>query len=284
MKNVYFLSDAHLGSRAIEHGRTQERRLVNFLDSIKHKAAAVYLLGDMFDFWYEFRTVVPKGYTRFLGKLSELTDMGVEVHFFTGNHDIWCGDYLTRECGVVIHREPLTTEIYGKEFYLAHGDGLGDPDKNSNCCVPCFTAVPSKRCSPPSTPLERRVRTEVGKAQPPEKNRRERARLHGRKQRASCTVYQRVSEEPSEYKLLHLRPSAHRTGFDAECHRPRPYPRRLDKLFLLCRIRRREPVSGRVYRRGNQTVNHLPRLSRIVYSYKRLRKRTKNRNFLPGCL
>ena len=129
MKNVYFLSDAHLGSRAIEHGRTQERRLVNFLDSIKHKAAAVYLLGDMFDFWYEFRTVVPKGYTRFLGKLSELTDLGVEVHFFTGNHDLWCGDYLTKECGVMIHREPLTTEIFGKEFYLAHGDGLGDPDK-----------------------------------------------------------------------------------------------------------------------------------------------------------
>ena len=83
----------------------------------------------MFDFWYEFRLVVPKGYTRFLGKLSELTDMGVEVHFFTGNHDLWCGDYLTRECGVTIHREPVTTEIYGKEFYLAHGDGLGDPDK-----------------------------------------------------------------------------------------------------------------------------------------------------------
>ena len=129
MKNVYFLSDAHLGSLAIEHGRTQERRLVNFLDSIKHKAAAVYLLGDMFDFWYEFKTVVPKGYTRFLGKLSELTDRGVEVHFFTGNHDIWCDDYLTRECGLIIHREPMTTEIYGKEFYLAHGDGLGDPDK-----------------------------------------------------------------------------------------------------------------------------------------------------------
>ena len=73
MKNVYFLSDAHLGSRAIAHGRTQERRLVNFLDSIKHRAAAVYLLGDMFDFWYEFKLVVPKGYTRFLGKISELT-------------------------------------------------------------------------------------------------------------------------------------------------------------------------------------------------------------------
>lgn len=138
MKNVYFLSDAHLGSRAIEHGRTQERRLVNFLDSIKHKASAVYLLGDMFDFWYEFRLVVPKGYTRFLGKLSELTDMGVEVHFFTGNHDIWCGDYLSKECGVIIHREALTTEIYGKEFYLAHGDGLGDPDKNIQSSITVF--------------------------------------------------------------------------------------------------------------------------------------------------
>ncbi|MDR0962070.1 MAG: UDP-2,3-diacylglucosamine diphosphatase [Mediterranea sp.] len=129
MKQVYFLSDAHLGSLAIEHGRTQERRLVNFLDSIKHKASAIYLLGDMFDFWYEFRTVVPRGYTRFLGKLSELTDLGVEVHFFTGNHDIWCNDYLTRECGVTLHREPLTVEMHGKLFYLAHGDGLGDPDK-----------------------------------------------------------------------------------------------------------------------------------------------------------
>ncbi|MCD8292398.1 MAG: UDP-2,3-diacylglucosamine diphosphatase [Prevotellaceae bacterium] len=130
MKNIYFLSDAHLGSRAIEHGRTQERRLVNFLDSIKEKASAVYLLGDMFDFWYEFKLVVPKGYTRFLGKLSELTDRGVEVHYFTGNHDIWCGDYLTRECGVTLHREPITVELYGKEFYIAHGDGLGDTEKS----------------------------------------------------------------------------------------------------------------------------------------------------------
>ena len=128
VKNVYFLSDAHLGSRAIPHGRTQERRLVNFLDSIKHRASAIYLLGDMFDFWYEFKFVVPKGYTRFLGKLSELTDLGVEVHFFIGNHDIWCGDYLEKECGVIIHRSPMTCEIFGKEFYLAHGDGLGDTD------------------------------------------------------------------------------------------------------------------------------------------------------------
>jgi UDP-2,3-diacylglucosamine hydrolase len=126
MKNVYFLSDAHLGSRAIEHGRTQERRLVRFLDSVKEKAAAIYLLGDMFDFWYEYKYAVPKGFTRFLGKISELTDMGVEVHFFTGNHDIWAYDYLEKECGVILHKQPMTTEIYGKVFFLAHGDGLGD--------------------------------------------------------------------------------------------------------------------------------------------------------------
>ncbi|MBQ9286938.1 MAG: UDP-2,3-diacylglucosamine diphosphatase [Bacteroidaceae bacterium] len=127
-KNIYFLSDAHLGSRAIEHGRTQERRLVNFLDNIKNHAEAVYLLGDMFDFWFEYKTVVPKGFTRFLGKISELTDRGVEVHFFTGNHDMWCGDYLEKECGVILHRKPITVELHGKLFYLAHGDGLGDKD------------------------------------------------------------------------------------------------------------------------------------------------------------
>lgn len=129
MKKIYFLSDAHLGSWGIEHGRTQERRLVRFLDGIKHEAKAVYLLGDMFDFWHEWRYVVPKGYTRFLGKLSELADMGVEVHYFIGNHDIWTYGYLEEECGVTLHREPATVELYNKVFYLAHGDGLGDPDR-----------------------------------------------------------------------------------------------------------------------------------------------------------
>lgn len=128
MGNVYFLSDAHLGSLAIPHARMQERRLVRFLDSIKAKASAIYMLGDMFDFWDEYRYVVPKGYTRFLGKLSELTDSGVEVHFFTGNHDLWTYGYLQDECGVVVHKAPVTTEILGRVFYLAHGDGLGDPD------------------------------------------------------------------------------------------------------------------------------------------------------------
>lgn len=126
MKKIYFLSDAHLGSRAIADGRAKEKRLVNFLESIRQDAQAVYLLGDMFDFWYEFKLVVPKGFTRFLGKLSELTDQGIEVHFFTGNHDIWCGDYLEKECGVIIHREPCICQLGNYKCYLAHGDGLGD--------------------------------------------------------------------------------------------------------------------------------------------------------------
>lgn len=127
---IYFLSDAHLGSRAIEHPRTHERRVVNFLDAIKHKAEAVYLLGDMFDFWFEYKEVVPRGYTRFLGKLSELTDMGVEVHYFVGNHDQWMDDYLEKECGVILHHHPETIELHGKEFYLAHGHGLDYRDRN----------------------------------------------------------------------------------------------------------------------------------------------------------
>lgn len=126
---VYFISDAHLGSRALTSMRTRERCLVSFLDAVKDKASAIYMLGDMFDFWFEYRNVVPKGYTRFLGKLSELTDRGVEVHFFIGNHDIWCKDYLTEECGVIMHYEPMTVDIEGKLFYLAHGDGLGDSDR-----------------------------------------------------------------------------------------------------------------------------------------------------------
>lgn len=128
MKNIYFISDAHLGSRAIPHARQQERRLVRFLDEIKDKAQAVFMLGDMFDFWFEYRMVVPRGFTRFLGKVSELTDKGVEVHYFTGNHDIWCLDYLEKECGVILHRQPTTMELGDKAFYLGHGDGLGDPD------------------------------------------------------------------------------------------------------------------------------------------------------------
>lgn len=150
MKKIYFITDAHLGSRGVPDNRAQEQKLVRFLDSIKEEASAVYMLGDMFDFWYEYRMVVPRGFTRFLGKVSELTDHGIEVHFFTGNHDIWCGDYLPRECGVILHREPLLTTLCGKRFYIAHGDGMGDPSLSfrllrgifhSRLCQTLFSAL-----------------------------------------------------------------------------------------------------------------------------------------------
>jgi len=130
MKKTYFISDAHLGSLATQDPREQEKHLCRFLDEIKPQAESLYMLGDIFDFWFEYRNAVPKGFTRLLGKLSELTDAGIAVHFFTGNHDIWCKDYLTRECGVVMHYGPEVVEIEGKTFFLAHGDGLGDDSKS----------------------------------------------------------------------------------------------------------------------------------------------------------
>ena len=126
---IYFASDAHLGSSVFEDPLVVEKRFVRWLDSIKHDAKTLYLLGDIFDFWFEYKYVVPRGFTRFLGKISEMSDMGIEIHFFTGNHDVWFFDYLTKETGAIIHKEPYIIEINGKKFFLAHGDGLGDNSK-----------------------------------------------------------------------------------------------------------------------------------------------------------
>jgi UDP-2,3-diacylglucosamine hydrolase len=125
-EKIYFVSDMHLGSTVFDNPLTAEKRFVAWLTSIQPEAKALYLLGDVFDFWFEYKTVAPRGFTRFLGKLAEMSDAGIEIHFFTGNHDIWVFDYLPNETGVILHKEPLLTEIDGKKFYLAHGDGLGD--------------------------------------------------------------------------------------------------------------------------------------------------------------
>ncbi len=121
----YFASDFHLGLFPEENSRKRERIIVDWLDDIKKDAKSIYLVGDIFDFWWEYKKVIPKGFTRFLGKIAELTDQGIEVYFFTGNHDIWLKDYLARETGIKIIRQPLITNIDGKKFYIAHGDGLG---------------------------------------------------------------------------------------------------------------------------------------------------------------
>jgi Uncharacterized protein conserved in bacteria len=123
---IYFASDFHLGAVSHSDPIEVERKLVRWLNSIAADAKAVYLLGDIFDFWYELRYAVPKGFTRVLGKLAELNDMGVEIHLFIGNHDVWMFDYLPSEIGAKIHTKPLAAEIEGKRFFLAHGDGLGE--------------------------------------------------------------------------------------------------------------------------------------------------------------
>jgi UDP-2,3-diacylglucosamine hydrolase len=129
-RKTYFASDIHLGSEIFESPKETEKRFVRWLDSIREEVDALYLLGDIFDFWFEYKKVVPRGFTRFLGKIAELSDRGVEIHFFTGNHDIWVFDYLPQETGVIVHKEPLITEMNGKTFYLAHGDGLGDDSRS----------------------------------------------------------------------------------------------------------------------------------------------------------
>lgn len=125
-KHTYFIADMHLGL-PLYNPAERERKVVRWFDFIKSTAAAVYILGDAFDFWWEYKYVVPRGHVRFLGKLAELTDGGVAVHFFPGNHDLWVRDYLHRECGVTMHvatPEEVAT-IGGKTFLLAHGDRLG---------------------------------------------------------------------------------------------------------------------------------------------------------------
>ena len=127
MRNkIYFLSDVHLGSSWHANSIDVERKLCRWFDMVKHDAKEIYLLGDIFDYWFEYKNVVPRGFTRLLGKLSELTDSGIPIYFFIGNHDIWVTDYLSTECGLIVERKPVIKTMSGKVFFLAHGDGLGD--------------------------------------------------------------------------------------------------------------------------------------------------------------
>ncbi len=122
---TYFLSDLHLGAPYFSDSHEAEKRVVAFLDSIKHDAEAIYLLGDVLDYWYEYRYVVPRGFVRFFGKLAELSDAGVRITWMIGNHDIWIFDYLPSELGIRVIDGSLVEEVYGRKLFLAHGDGVG---------------------------------------------------------------------------------------------------------------------------------------------------------------
>ena len=126
---IYFISDVHLGAPALTNNSERERLFVHWLDDIKKEAALLFLMGDIFDYWFEYRKVVPRGFTRTLGKIAEIADSGIPVHFFTGNHDIWVFDYLPTELGIHVHRHEMRVTLLGKRFFLAHGDGLDPSDK-----------------------------------------------------------------------------------------------------------------------------------------------------------
>ena len=127
-KKIYFLSDFHLGAPDHASSLEREKIIVRFLDEIKNDASEVFLVGDMFDFWYEYRRVVPKGYVRLLGKLAELSDAGIQLHFFVGNHDMWMKGYFQKELNMPVYFEPKEFERNGQKFLIGHGDGLGPGD------------------------------------------------------------------------------------------------------------------------------------------------------------
>jgi UDP-2,3-diacylglucosamine hydrolase len=125
---IYFASDFHLGIPDHASSLLREKKLVAWLEMARADAAEIFLMGDLFDFWFEYKTAVPRGYARLLGKLAEITDVGIPVHLFRGNHDMWAFDYLSKELNIQLHRDPEFREFNGKHFYLAHGDGLGPGD------------------------------------------------------------------------------------------------------------------------------------------------------------
>lgn len=143
-KKIYFSSDNHLGAPTQEESLPREKIFVKWLDEIKHDAEAIFLLGDLFDFWFEYKTVVPKGFVRTLGKLAELRDSGIQIHFFVGNHDLWMHDYFERELNIPIYHDPKEFVFNNKHFFIGHGDGKGPGDKGYKRMKKVFTNPVSK--------------------------------------------------------------------------------------------------------------------------------------------
>ena len=127
-KKIYFASDLHLGVPSYEKSLAREKHFVKWLEMVRKDAAEIFIVGDLFDFWYEYKKAVPRGYVRVLGKLAEIADSGIKLHLFTGNHDMWIFDYLPQELGAQLYRKPIERAWNGKKFYIGHGDGLGPGD------------------------------------------------------------------------------------------------------------------------------------------------------------
>lgn len=127
-KKIFFLSDFHLGAPDYQSSLQREKKIVRFLNDVKEQAAAIFIVGDMFDFWFEYKDVTPKGYVRLLGKLAEISDSGIPLHFFVGNHDMWMRGYFEKELNIPVYFEPKAFVLNQKKFFIGHGDGLGPDD------------------------------------------------------------------------------------------------------------------------------------------------------------
>ena len=138
-KKIYFASDNHLGAPTYQESRPREAKFVAWLDRIKTDAGAIFLLGDLFDFWFEYKTVVPKGFVRTLGKLAQLRDSGIPIYFFVGNHDLWMDHYFEQELDIPVYRHPIEVSCHDKLFLIGHGDGLGPGDKGYKRMKKVFT-------------------------------------------------------------------------------------------------------------------------------------------------
>lgn len=138
-KKTFFASDFHLGFDARLPSAERERQLVRWLDAIAPEAEAIYLVGDLFEFWFEYKTVIPRGYSRLFGKLAELRDRNIPIYAFTGNHDLWMFGYLEQEFGIPVYRHPIRRNIQGKDFFIGHGDGLGPGDRGYKWMKKVFT-------------------------------------------------------------------------------------------------------------------------------------------------
>ena len=138
-KKIYFASDQHLGAPTPKASLPREKKFVAWLDTIKEDAGTIFLLGDLFDFWFEYKTVVPKGFVRVLGKLAELKDAGIDIYFFVGNHDLWMRDYFQKELNIPVFHKSQEFDINGKIFLIGHGDGLGPNDHGYKRMKKVFT-------------------------------------------------------------------------------------------------------------------------------------------------
>ena len=138
-KKVYFASDQHFGAPTPKKSKPREERFIRWLDEIKTDCQVLFLMGDLFDYWHEWKFVVPKGYIRLLGKIAELKDSGIDIYFFVGNHDLWMRDYFQTELGIPVFFQKQICDISGKKFLLAHGDGLGPGDKGYKRMKKVFT-------------------------------------------------------------------------------------------------------------------------------------------------